>query len=89
MRSKRPRPQQAVARPSARLSDAHIAAEATRRLAWDAAVPLHTVRVNVAHGRITLSGELQREQQRVAMLEDITRLFGVTGVADRTVIRTA
>ncbi|MFT4066580.1 BON domain-containing protein [Paraburkholderia sp.] len=75
--------------PTTRLADAQIAAEASRRLTWDAAVPPHAVCVKVARGRITLSGELQREQQRVAMLEDVTRLFGVTGVADRTVIRTA
>ncbi|HEY2020807.1 BON domain-containing protein [Paraburkholderia sp.] len=76
-------------RPAARLSDAHIAAEALRRLAWDASVPPHAVNVQVARGRITLSGELQREQQRIAMLEDVARLFGVTGIVDRTVISTA
>jgi osmotically-inducible protein OsmY len=74
---------------SRRLTDAHIAAEAARRLAWDSAVPPHAVHVKVARGRVTLSGELQREAQRIAMLEDVTRLFGVTGIADRTVVRTA
>ncbi|MFM0222632.1 BON domain-containing protein [Paraburkholderia dipogonis] len=72
---------------SARLSDAQIAAEATRRLAWDAAVPEHAVQVHVSRGRITLRGELQRDQQRAAALEDVTRLFGVTGVSDYTVVK--
>ncbi|PQV49234.1 BON domain-containing protein [Paraburkholderia sp. BL21I4N1] len=72
---------------AARLTDAQIAAEATRRLAWDTAVPEHAVKVNVAAGRITLHGELQRDQQRTAALEDVTRLFGVTGVLDRTTIK--
>ncbi|NML34267.1 BON domain-containing protein [Paraburkholderia antibiotica] len=72
---------------STRLSDAQIAAEALRRLAWDVAVPAHAVRVSVTRGRLTLSGELQREQQRTAMLEDVTRLFGVGSVADRTVVK--
>ena len=72
---------------STRLSDAQIAADATRRLAWDAAVPEHSVKVQVSHGRITLTGELQRDQQRTAALEDVTRLFGVTGVSDRTVVK--
>jgi osmotically-inducible protein OsmY len=72
---------------STRLSDAQIAADATRRLAWDAAVPEHSVKVKVSHGRITLTGELQRDQQRTAVLEDVTRLFGVTGVSDRTVVK--
>ncbi|MGF6470416.1 BON domain-containing protein [Paraburkholderia youngii] len=73
----------------ARLTDAQIAAEAARRLAWDSAVPRRAVRVKVTHGRITLSGELQREAQRIAMLEDVTRLFGVTGIADRTIVKSA
>lgn len=70
-----------------RLSDAQIAAEATRRLAWDAAIPERSVTVKVSHGRVTLHGELQREQQKAAALEDVTRLFGVTGVADHTVVK--
>jgi osmotically-inducible protein OsmY len=78
-----------ISNESARLTDAQIAAEAARRLAWDSAVPPHVVRVKVARGRITLSGELQREAQRAAMLEDVTRLFGVTGIADRTVVKSA
>lgn len=73
--------------PPTRLSDAQIAADATRRLAWDSAVPEHSVKVKVSHGRITLTGELQRDQQRTAALEDVTRLFGVTGVSDRTVVK--
>lgn len=72
-----------------RLSDAQIAADATRRLAWDAAVPEHRVKVKVSDGRITLSGELDGDQQRSAALEDVTRLFGVTGVSDHTVIKAA
>ncbi|NYH16896.1 BON domain-containing protein [Paraburkholderia bryophila] len=70
-----------------RLTDTQIAAEATRRLAWDTAVPEHAIKVKVAAGRITLHGELQRDQQRTAALEDVTRLFGVTGVSDRTTIK--
>jgi osmotically-inducible protein OsmY len=89
--AKRKKPVQATQDPNAnsttRWSDAQIAADATRRLAWDAAVPEHTVKVTVSHGRITLTGELQRDQQRTAALEDVTRLFGVTGVSDRTVVK--
>ncbi|NIF53026.1 BON domain-containing protein [Burkholderia sp. Ax-1724] len=77
-----------AARRSARLSDAQIAAEAARRLAWDAAVPPHAVRVKVQRGHVTLFGELRDARQRRAMLEDVARLFGVTGVTDRTVAAT-
>jgi osmotically-inducible protein OsmY len=71
---------------NSRLSDAQIAMEATRRLAWDAAVPESAVKVSVSEGRITLRGELDLDQQRTAALEDVTRLFGVTGVSDHTVV---
>jgi osmotically-inducible protein OsmY len=72
---------------TARRSDAQIASDAARRLAWDAAVPEHTVTVNVAAGRITLLGELQNDRQRAAALEDVTRLFGVSGVSDHIVVK--
>jgi osmotically-inducible protein OsmY len=72
---------------AARLSDAQIAAEATRRLAWDSAVPEDSVKVKVSRGLITLHGELQRPQQKAAALEDVARLFGVTGVLDHTVVK--
>ena len=72
---------------TARRSDAQIAADAAHRLAWDAAVPEHAVTVKVSAGRITLHGELQYDRQRAAALEDVTRLFGVTGVSDHTVVK--
>jgi osmotically-inducible protein OsmY len=79
---------EAEADPAAtRRSDAQIAADATHRLAWDAAVPEHAVTVKVSAGRITLHGELQYDRQRAAALEDVTRLFGVTGVSDHTVVK--
>ncbi|MFM0731140.1 BON domain-containing protein [Paraburkholderia sediminicola] len=73
---------------STRLTDKQIAVEATRRLAWDAAVPPNALQVKVSHGRITLIGILPHEQQRVAALEDVSRLFGVTGVSDLSTIKT-
>ncbi|MGE8331342.1 MAG: BON domain-containing protein [Paraburkholderia nemoris] len=51
-------------------------------------MPKNAIKVKVSHGRITLLGELHREQQRTAALEDVTRLFGVTGVSDLTTIKT-
>lgn len=71
----------------ARLSDAAIAMEAIRRLAWDAAVPSRTVDVHVRDGRVTLHGELEQPAQKLAALEDVTRLFGVSGVCDRLVVK--
>jgi osmotically-inducible protein OsmY len=69
---------------STHLTDEQIAAEATKRLAWDAAVPRNAVQVKVSHGRLTLLGILPHDQQRIAALEDVSRLFGVAGVSDHT-----
>ena len=69
-------------------SDTRLAAEAKTRLAWDAAVPRNKIKIRVSHGHITLQGELHHDQQRSAALEDVTRLFGVTGVTDLTTIKT-
>ncbi|MFM0339721.1 BON domain-containing protein [Paraburkholderia fungorum] len=69
-------------------SDTGIAEEAKTRLAWDAAIPKNTIKIHVSHGHITLQGELHHDQQRSAALEDVTRLFGVTGVTDHTTIKT-
>ncbi|WP_027778617.1 BON domain-containing protein [Paraburkholderia caledonica] len=84
-----PNPDSAVADGAggARLSDEQIGEEATRRLAWDAAVPERTVTVEVRDGRIVLNGELEHDAQRIAALEDVTRLFGVAGVCDRLVVK--
>ncbi|WP_408439364.1 BON domain-containing protein [Paraburkholderia caffeinilytica] len=70
-----------------RFTDEQIAAEAARRLAWDAAVPPNSLHVKVSRGRITLLGVLQHPQQRIAALEDVSRLFGVTGVSDHATIK--
>lgn len=72
---------------STHLTDEQIAAEATKRLAWDAAVPRNAVQVKVSRGRITLLGIFPYDQQRIAALEDVARLFGVAGVSDRTRIK--
>ncbi|WP_183081264.1 BON domain-containing protein [Paraburkholderia fungorum] len=72
---------------SPRLSDNQIASEAVRRLSWDAAVPKDTVKVKVVHGRVTLRGVLQNAHQKTAALEDVSRLFGVASISDRTRIK--
>ncbi|WP_025597624.1 BON domain-containing protein [Burkholderia sp. WSM2230] len=72
-----------------RLSDDAIAAEAMRRLAWDAAVPRRTIDVEVHDGCVTLHGELEQPAQKLAALQDVTRLFGVSGVCDRLVVKEA
>jgi osmotically-inducible protein OsmY len=67
---------------SAKWHDDQIALEATTRLAWDAAVPPGVVKISVERARLTLFGELARAAQRAAVLEDVSRLFGVAAVRD-------
>jgi osmotically-inducible protein OsmY len=67
---------------STKWHDDQIALEATTRLAWDAAVPPGVVKISVERARLTLFGELARAAQRAAVLEDVSRLFGVAAVRD-------
>jgi osmotically-inducible protein OsmY len=67
--------------------DERLAVEVMRRLAWDSWVPKDIVRVKVEQGWVTLQGELERDRQKVAVMEDVSRLFGVAGVLDRTTVR--
>lgn len=81
-------PNPSICAPGAtRLPDDQIAAEALTRLAWDAWVPRDALEVTVDHGWVTLAGQLERAEQKAAALEDVTRLFGVAGVSDRTTIK--
>jgi osmotically-inducible protein OsmY len=70
----------------ARLRDDQIAAQALMRLAWDAWVPRERLRVTVQQGRITLAGQVERDEQKAAALEDVGRLFGVRSVSDRITV---
>lgn len=67
--------------------DDEIAVEAANCLAWDSAVPPGVVTLSVERGRLTLFGEFRRDSQRAAALEDVSRLFGVAAVQDRTTVK--
>lgn len=67
--------------------DAQLAAYVATRLAWDAWVPKNAVQVRVEQGWVTLQGELPHERDRTAAMEDVSRLFGIKGVTDRTTLR--
>jgi osmotically-inducible protein OsmY len=43
-------------------------------------------KVKIERGHVTLLGQVDRDEQRSAALEDVTRLFGVTGVSDQTTV---
>lgn len=72
---------------SAKLHDDQIAAHALARLAWDAWVPQGALKVKVERGWVTLIGQVDRNEQRAAALEDVSRLFGVAGVSDSMTVK--
>jgi osmotically-inducible protein OsmY len=67
--------------------DDQIAAEVLRRLAWDAWVPKDALKVKIEQGRVTLCGRVDRDKQRTAALEDVSRLFGVARVYDQIAVK--
>lgn len=67
--------------------DDQLAAEVLRRLDWDAWLPKDVFKVRIEHGHVTLLGQVERVEQRLAALQDVSRLFGVTGVSDRVTVK--
>ena len=71
----------------AKRSDGDIAAAVVNRLEWDVAVPRDAVEVKVEDGWITLSGEVDRNFQREAATQDVSRLHGVVGVTNQITLK--
>ena len=67
--------------------DGEIAAAAVDRLAWDVSVPRNAVKVLVDKGWVSLSGEVDWFFQKNAAEQDVSRLFGVTGVSNQITIK--
>ncbi len=69
-------------------TDEQIAAHAVEVLTWDVLLPLDAVKVKVAKGWITLSGEVDWDYQRRAAEADVRRLKGVIGVINQVMLKT-
>jgi osmotically-inducible protein OsmY len=69
--------------------DDAIAAAAIERLAWDTAIPPDSIKVTVAGGWLTLTGEADWHFQKDAAEQDVRRLFGVVAVSNQITIRPA
>ena len=63
-------------------TDAEIALAAENVLRWMSFAPTHPIKVDVEAGLVTLSGTLDLEYQRRAVLAAVRHLVGVTGVSD-------
>jgi osmotically-inducible protein OsmY len=72
---------------SAERTDADIAAEASRALAWEATVPADQIEVTVSRGYVTLRGEVPWQHQKRAAERAIRRLAGVRGVINTIRVR--
>ncbi len=68
-------------------TDEDIATAAIERLAWDVSVPRDSVKVSVADGWLSLSGDVSWHYQREAALSDVSGLMGVRGVSSEITIR--
>jgi len=72
---------------SVKHGDAEIADAAVNRLAWDASVPKDTVKVSVAKGWLTLTGQVHWHYQHDAAADSVRTLWGVTGVSNNITIK--
>ncbi len=70
-------------------TDADIASSVENILQWSTYVPNDHIKVMVEGGWITLSGELDWEYQRQAVVNSVSHLMGVRGVSDQISLRPA
>jgi osmotically-inducible protein OsmY len=67
--------------------DEDIAKRAANILDWDVTVPKGAVKVSVAGGYVTLTGEAPWQYQKVAAGEALHRLAGVRGVSNEITVK--
>jgi len=67
-------------------TDDEIAAAAVERLSWDVAVPNDTIRLEVDHGWVTMTGQVTWHFQKEAAEQALRPLAGVVGISDQIVI---
>jgi osmotically-inducible protein OsmY len=63
-------------------SDSDLAEAILHALQWDAVVPTDKLEVSVAHGWVTLRGEVPRRYQKLDAERVVRRLVGVKGVTN-------
>jgi osmotically-inducible protein OsmY len=68
-------------------ADEEIARRAVQIVDWDVTVPREAVKVRVAKGLVTLSGEVEWEHQRRAAEDVVRRLKGVLAVVNQITLK--
>ncbi|WP_216850892.1 BON domain-containing protein [Acidisphaera sp. L21] len=68
-------------------TDEEIAGAAIDRLGWDVTIPKDAVKVQVEHGWVTLTGQVDSYYQKDNARIEIRHLFGVKGLSDQISIK--
>lgn len=68
-------------------TDADIAADAAKALAWDSCLPNDTIKVAVTKGLVTLMGALEWSHQKRSAEHAVSHVKGVRGVINRIEVR--
>jgi osmotically-inducible protein OsmY len=66
----------------ARIGDEDLADRCARAIAWDVTIPSDSVRVKVEKGCVTLSGWVERYDQKAAADRALRRFAGVTDIVN-------
>lgn len=76
-------------RPEGRIgaADDEVAARVVNLIAWDSTVPRDRIKVEVAAGHVTLSGEVDWQYQRVAAERGVRNLLGVVGLTNSITVK--
>jgi len=68
-------------------TDEDIAAAAINRMGWDISVPKDAVKVQVENGWVTLTGQVDWHYQKIAAVQELRHLPGVTGLSDQITVK--
>jgi osmotically-inducible protein OsmY len=68
-------------------TDEDIAAAAVERLSWNVSVPRDNVKVTVADGWVTLTGQVEWHYEREAAMSDVHGIEGVRGVSSEISVK--
>jgi osmotically-inducible protein OsmY len=66
-----------------RREDAEIRGAALQRMSWDAQIPSDYLDAHVKDGWVTLKGDVDFQFQSDLAFDDVSRMYGVTGVTNK------
>lgn len=68
-------------------SDEALAARIASVIAWDSTIPTNAIKVQVAAGHVTLTGQVDWQYQRFAAERAVRNMSGVRGVIDQVTVK--